>query len=207
MYKGDLSAIADEALAQHYPTPSAESQGAASFYNATDDDVPLDQIDPQLSAHHVDAMQSEQDGTVDDVAVTTAAAVQALAAAVSAANDDVSGAVDESYPESHLSALKTESQDHDHHSDVNAFVDTTHAEDQNNMYAVAALAHVQEAAAVHAESQDHQQEQQHHQQEHEQQHEQHEHEQHEQHEQHHQHQQEADQHQHQQHQQDRKSVV
>lgn len=189
MDKRDLAANADETLAQPYPTPTADGQaGASSFYHATGADVGLDQIDPQLEGMQTDEGRGDQ---LDDSVETTEANVQALVAAVGNDNVDVgmgSGA-DESYPESHLRALKTE--DTGHHDGGGgggggAYVDATqagHNSDENNMYAAAALEHVQQAAAAqqaegqdsvdHHEHQQHQQHQQPHEQEHNQGHDQH----------------------------------
>ncbi|KAL1910647.1 hypothetical protein Sste5344_003544 [Sporothrix stenoceras] len=175
---------ADEALAQQYPTPSADGQaGSSSFYHGTGADVGLDQIDPQLEGMQTD--ESRGGGQLDDSVATTEANVQALVAAVSGSDDvdvNMGGGPDESYPESHLRALKTE--DPGQHDDgsggsggADAYVDTTqsgHNSDENNMYAAAALEHVQQAAAAQqAESQqegvahhDHQQHQQPHEQDH-----------------------------------------
>ncbi|KJR88252.1 uncharacterized protein SPSK_06959 [Sporothrix schenckii 1099-18] len=178
MDKRGLAANADETLTQQYPTPTAEGQaGATSFYNATGADVSLDQIDPQLGG-----MQSDESrgGQLDDSAATTEANVRALVAAVNGSDDvDVSmgGDADESYPELHLRALKTEDTGPADDGSGGVYGGAAqadhHPNDENNMYAAAALEHVQQAAAAQqAESQDgvahdeHQQHQQPHEQEH-----------------------------------------
>ncbi|CAK7217794.1 hypothetical protein SBRCBS47491_003291 [Sporothrix bragantina] len=190
MDKRDLAANADEGLTQPYPTPSADNHGdgATSFYHTTEaGDVSLDQIDPQLAGAGVDDMQTDEPrgGQLDHSVATTEAEanVQALVAAVGGSaggngggdDDDAANMAhlavasqDDSYPESHLRALKTE--DDGQHNDSNGGVDVFdvsapgnhHTNDENNLYAAAALEHVQQAAAAQAEGQDvqHQQQQQ-----------------------------------------------
>ncbi|CAK7200030.1 hypothetical protein SEUCBS139899_002718 [Sporothrix eucalyptigena] len=172
MDKRDLAATADEALAQPYPTPNADGQaGASSFYHNTGGgDVSLDHIDPQLADAGVEDMQADEAraGQLDDSVATTDAEanVQALVAAVGNDDDDAANIAqlaaaghDDAYPESHLRALKTE--DDGQHNDSNGGVDVfdvsaqgNHTGDDSNLYAAAALEHVQQAAAQQAEGQE-----------------------------------------------------
>ncbi|OAA67354.1 c6 zinc finger domain containing protein [Niveomyces insectorum RCEF 264] len=97
MEKRNPGTNADDVLAQTYPTPANDGQDTASFYNTGPADVNFDHIDPQLAADV--AMQTDQGGAGGQVGRVQDG--DGGEHAPPAEQED-------SYPESHLRALKAE---------------------------------------------------------------------------------------------------
>ncbi|CAK7265868.1 hypothetical protein SEPCBS57363_001801 [Sporothrix epigloea] len=184
MDKHGLALKAEQGQAEQYTSSSTASNGDgdAGFYHETDpSDVSLDRIDPQLAAADVDQMQTNvtHGEQLDDslTSVDAEANVQALAVAVGSGDDHddddsvniarlAAASQDDSYPELHLRALKSEDdqQQANSSSDIRAFhigAPGNQDNDENNMYAPSAMTHVQQAPTAQVDVQDEQHQQNH----------------------------------------------